>query len=93
VIVVNRLTKASAKQMQWGINMLSKNLKDLLKLVLEYAEDSDKHKVDEVAIEQRLQDIEDSLEQLAIEIEVGDFEEAPNDDDGSDQAYEKKGDR
>ena len=95
MIFVNRLTKASAKQMQWGINMLSKNLKDLLKLVLEYTEDSDKHKVDEVAIEQRLQDIEDSLEQLAIEIEVGDFEddaEYTAEDAGCDKYHQRKDD-
>ena len=92
MIFVNRLTKASAKQMQWGINMLSKNLKGILKTVKEYAEDSEKHDIDDSYIEQRLQDIEDLICEVATEFEGGEFEnDNPyGEDDEGDRKYHQK---
>ena len=50
-----------------------KPLYEILQIVMGYVDDADHIRIDITAIEQSLQDIEDKIEELAMEIEGGEF--------------------
>ena len=58
--------------------MKDKGLQDILTLVMNYVDRADSHDVDECMIEQELQDIENVIEELAMRIEEGEFENSAN---------------
>lgn len=54
--------------------MLTKTLQEILTMVMGYVDQADQHTIDKVLIEQELQDIEDKIEVLAREVEIGGYE-------------------
>jgi hypothetical protein len=52
-----------------------KPLYEILQIVMGYVDDADDIRIDITSIEQSLQDIEDKIEELAMEIEKGQYHE------------------
>ena len=57
---------------------MDKGLKEILDIVMKYVDRSDSYDVDECLIEQEIQDIETIIEELAMRIEKGEFENSAN---------------
>ena len=65
---------------QWiQYDITSKPLYEILQLVMGYVDNADWIRIDYTAIEQELQDIEDKMEELAMEIERGVYHEERED--------------
>ena len=60
-------------------NISNKPLYEILQIVMGYVDDADHIRIDITAIEQSLQDIEDKIEELAMEIERGVYHEERED--------------
>jgi len=57
---------------------MNKGLEEILAIVMNYVDRADSHIVDKCLIEQEIQDIEDMIEELAMRVEKGEFEESAN---------------
>ena len=53
---------------------MNSDQEELLNFIMGYVDEADKHNVNKVGIEQSIQDIIDDCEELAMEIENGDWE-------------------
>ena len=73
---------------------MNKDQKEILAIVMQYVDDADNHKVDENEIEDKIDDIIDKIEELAIGIGFGLYEETPPDADdrGCEKYHQKKDD-
>ena len=77
-----------------GRTEMNKDQKEILAIVMQYVDEPENHKVDENEIEEKIQEISDSIEELAIGIEIGLYEETPPDADdrGCEKYHQKKDD-
>ena len=75
------------------INM-NNDQKEILGIVMKYVDEAEKHKVDENEMVDKIDEILEQIESLAIEIENGEFEETPPDADdrGCEKYHQKKDD-
>ena len=73
---------------------MNNDQKEILGIVMKYVDEAEKHKVDENEMVDKIDEILEQIESLAIEIENGEFEETPPDADdrGCEKYHQKKDD-
>jgi len=77
-----------------GVINMNNDQKEILGIVMKYVDEAEKHKVDENEMVDKIDEILEQIESLAIEIENGEFEETPPDADdrGCEKYHQKKDD-
>jgi len=73
---------------------MNKDQQEIFAIVMQYVNDADNHKVDENEIVDKIDEIIEQIEVLAVRIESGEFEETPPDEDdrGCEKYHQKKDD-
>ena len=73
---------------------MNKDQKEILAIVMQYVDEPENHKVDENEIVDKIDEIIEQIEVLAVRIESGEFEETPPDADdrGCEKYHQKKDD-
>jgi len=73
---------------------MNKEQKFILKIVMQYVDDAENHNVDENEIVDKIDEIIEKIEVLALGVEDGEFEETPPDEDdrGCEKYHQKKDD-
>jgi len=77
-----------------GVINMNNDQKEILGIVMKYVDEAEKHKVDENEIVDKIDEIIEQIEVLAVRIESGEFEETPPDADdrGCEKYHQKKDD-
>ena len=72
---------------------MNKDQKEILAIVMQYVDEPENHKVDENEIVDKIDEIIEQIEVLAISIELGEFDETlPDEDDRGCEKYHQKKD-
>ena len=73
---------------------MNKDQKEILAIVMQYVDEAENHNVDTEEIQQEIDDIIDKIEELAIGIGFGLYEDTPPDEDdrGCEKYHQKKDD-
>jgi len=73
---------------------MNKDQQEIFAIVMQYVNDADNHNVDENEIVDKIDEIIEQIEVLAVRIESGEFEETPPDEDdrGCEKYHQKKDD-
>ena len=73
---------------------MNKDQKEILAIVMQYVDEAENHNVDENEIVDKIDEIIEKIEVLALGVEDGEFEETPPDEDdrGCEKYHQKKDD-
>jgi len=73
---------------------MNKDQQEIFAIVMQYVDDAENHNVDENEIVDKIDEIIEQIEVLAVRIESGEFEETPPDEDdrGCEKYHQKKDD-